>query len=69
MQMTKDLYYCCACQSWSVVVEGIKSPLGWDYVYCRNCEAVSRSDYVIATSIERSAKLAGIVAAEKAGVQ
>jgi len=69
--MTKDLYYCCACQSWSVVVEDIKSPLGWEYVYCRSprCNAVHHSDDVIATSIERSAKLAGIVAAEKAGVQ
>ncbi len=57
--MTKDLYYCCACQSWSVVVEDIKSPLGWEYVYCRNCEAVHHSDDVIAASKAQSHTIAG----------
>ena len=54
----QDLYYCCACQSWSVVVD-VKNSWGWDYVYCRNCEAVSRSDYVIAVSKAQSHTIAG----------
>jgi len=57
--MTKDLYYCCACQSLSVVVEGIKSSWGWEYVYCRNCEAVHHSDDVITASKAQSHTIAG----------
>jgi len=42
-----------------VVVEGIKNPWGWEYVYCRNCEAVHHSDDVIAASKAQSHTIAG----------
>ena len=52
-----DLYYCNACDDWTVEIDQPQEKPHWFYVHCKQCFKPSHIGDVIAASIDESHKI------------